>query len=68
MARQPDPNEQAARVVRAATGKPEPLPADLEAAWEAWASHIHSCDERTKTLLRAAFEAGVDVGRRGKPR
>lgn len=64
MPRQPDPNEQAARAVRAATGDPEPLPADLEAAWEAWARSIHACDERTRTLLRAAFEAGADAARR----
>ena len=62
--RQPDPSEEAARIVRATTGKSDELPRELEAAWEAWASHIHSCDERTKTLLRAAFEAGADAERR----
>ncbi len=64
--RETDPNEEAARVVRAATGKPEPLPADLEAAWEAWSRSIHSCDERTRTLLRAAFEAGAEAAQRAR--
>ncbi|MEO6709836.1 MAG: hypothetical protein ABI054_06495 [Planctomycetota bacterium] len=66
MGRPVDPNKEAARVVRAATGKPDQLPNDVEAAWEAWSSHIHACDERTMTLLRAAFEAGVDAGRRAR--
>lgn len=60
----PDPSKEAARIVRETTGRPDELPKDLEAAWEAWASHIHSCDERTKTLLRAAFEAGAEAGSR----
>ena len=64
MPRKADPNEEAARVVRAATGKPDELPNGLEAAWEAWSSHIHQCDERTKTLLRAAFEAGAEAASR----
>src|SRR5687768_12124014 len=57
MPRKPDPNEEAARIVRMTTGQADELPADLEAAWLAWSSCIHSCDERTRTLLRAAFEA-----------
>ena len=53
MIEQPDPNETAARVVRETTSQDEALPADMEAAWEAWAKAIQGCDERTMTLLRA---------------
>ena len=61
----PDPNEAAARVVRAVTAKHEqPLPADVEAAWSAWIAGVQKVDERTKALLRAAFEVGVEAGRR----
>jgi hypothetical protein len=64
MPRKPDPNAEAARIVRAATGKTDELPKDLESAWRAWSSHIHQCDERTRTLMRAAFEAGAEAARR----
>ena len=58
-----DPNTQAARVVRKATTHDgEPLPADVEKAWEAWIAQIKQVDERARTLLRAAFEAGVEAG------
>jgi hypothetical protein len=60
----PDPNEEAARILREVTSRQDELPAGLEAAWQAWSARIHSCDERTKTLLRAAFEAGVEAGRK----
>lgn len=61
-ARKPDPNEEAARIVSLATGKPDELPANVEAVWDGWAARIHACDERTKTLARAAFEVGVEAG------
>jgi hypothetical protein len=58
-----DPNKAAAKVVRQATEKHEkPLPADLEAAWAEWSKGIQKVDERAKTLLRAAFEAGWELG------
>ena len=58
----PDPNVEAARVVREST-EGEGLPADREAAWTEWSRGIKNVDERGMTLLRAAFEAGVDAGR-----
>lgn len=61
--RDADPNVTAARIVRESTAD-EPLPADLETAWTEWSRRIQGCDERTMTLLRAAFEAGADAGRR----
>ena len=63
----PDPNENAARIV-AGTAAREAVdaPADLEAAWREWASHIQKVDDRGMTLLRAAFEAGVEFGRSNK--
>ena len=62
--RDPDPNQTAARVVRETTAGSEALPRDLEAAWAEWSRCIQGCDERTMTLLRAAFEAGIDAARR----
>lgn len=60
----PDPNANAARIVRESTAsQADPLPTDLEAAWEAWSTHIQKVDERGMTLLRAAFEAGWEAGR-----
>lgn len=40
------------------------MPADLEAAWETWSGAIKNVNERTRTLLRAAFEAGYDAAKR----
>lgn len=57
----PDPNENAARIVSESAGDSEALPADVEAAWVEWSSHIQNVDERGMTLLRAAFEAGYDA-------
>lgn len=57
-----DPNTEAARIARLAAGEDEPLPAEIEAAWEAWIGSIQGVDERAKTLLRAAFEAGWEAG------
>ncbi len=63
--REPDPNEDAARVIREATdaGR-EAAPKGLEAAWSDWARRIQGVDQRTLTLLRAAFEAGYEAGNR----
>ena len=60
-----DSNEAAARIVAETIAKTEqPLPADLEAAWKQWSAAIQKVDARGMVLLRAAFEAGVDVGKR----
>ena len=57
-----DPTAAAVRVVRKSTAmSDDPLPADLEAAWEAWRGRIQQVDERVSSLLRAAFEAGADA-------
>ncbi len=60
----PDPNSAIARVVRQTTAPADELPADVEAAWAAWSRSIQRVDARTMTLLRAAFEAGVQAGQR----
>jgi hypothetical protein len=59
----PDPNENAARIVGESAAQGE-LPADLEAAWQAWSAGIQKVDERGMTLLRAAFEAGWEAGQK----
>lgn len=57
-----DPNSNATRIARETAARGEqPLPADVEAAWAAWSRSIQNIDERTKTLLRAAFEAGYEA-------
>ena len=56
----PDPSENAARIVAESAGA-ESLPVDLEAAWEKWSAGIQNVDERGMTLLRAAFEAGYEA-------
>lgn len=61
---EPDANETAHRIARETT-KTDKLPADIEAAWEAWISGIQQVDERARTLLRAAFEAGVEAASSG---
>ena len=67
MSQQPDPNEEAAKLVRELTSRhDEQLPADVEAAWTRWSASIHSCDQRTRELMRAAFEAGHESGSRRK--
>ena len=59
----PDPNENAARIVSEAAQAGETAsPADLEAAWAEWSAGIQNVDERGMTLLRAAFEAGYEAG------
>ena len=62
----PDANETAARIVgESAARNEERLPADVEAAWEAWSAGVGKVDARTLALLRAAFELGVEAGRAG---
>lgn len=60
----PDPNVNAARIVGEAMAGSEPLPADVEAAWAEWSACIQNVDQRTMTLLRAAFEAGFEAAER----
>jgi hypothetical protein len=60
----PDPNANAARILRETISHEDKLPADVEAAWTAWYSHIQGVDERGMTLLKAAFEAGYEAGKR----
>jgi len=58
----PDPNVNAARIIRESTqGGDEPAAGDVETAWKAWSAHIQGVDERGMTLLKAAFEAGWDA-------
>jgi hypothetical protein len=45
-----------------------PLPAGVEAAWEAWIAGVGKVDARAKLLLRAAFEVGVEAGKKSKLR
>jgi hypothetical protein len=52
----PDPNQNAARIVREATASQPDSATDLESAWAAWSAHLQKVDERGMTLLRAAFE------------
>jgi hypothetical protein len=60
-----DASQAAARVVgETAARHSEPLPADLEAAWKQWSAGIQKVDARGMLLLRAAFEAGAEAGKR----
>lgn len=58
----PDSNEDAARVVAESTSGTDSAPESMEAAWEAWSRRIRDVDQRTLTLLKAAFEAGYEAG------
>ena len=58
-----DFNEDAARVVAESVASNDVSPESVEAAWLGWSRTIRGCDERTMTLLKAAFEAGVEAGR-----
>jgi len=50
-----------------ATAKHEqPLPPHVEAAWAEWSRGIGKVDARGMALLRAAFEVGVEAGKRRK--
>ena len=69
MPKSEDANQAAARVVAEATSKHEtPLPADLEAAWVEWSRGVQKVDARGMALLRAAFEAGWEAGRKSENR
>jgi len=60
----PDPNKNAARIVAESTSvSSDGLPADVEAAWAVWSAGIQKVDERGRTLLMAAFEAGFEAAR-----
>ena len=59
----PDPNENAARIVSESIISSDKPPEGVEASWQAWAASIQKVDERGMTLLRAAFEAGWEAGR-----
>jgi hypothetical protein len=54
----PTPNVNAARSADDANRNDDGEPADLNAAWAKWSSHIQNVDERGMALLRVAFEAG----------
>lgn len=57
-----DANQAAARVVAESTRDDATTPPqDLEAAWEKWVAGIQRVDDRTRSLLRAAFEAGYEA-------
>lgn len=58
----PDPNENAARIVAESTNGPSGTHSDIEAAWNEWSRHIQNVDERGMSLLKAAFEAGYEAG------
>ncbi len=62
----PDPNENAARMVGKSTAAGS-LPCGLETAWAQWSASIQNVDERGMTLLRAAFEAGHESGSQNPP-
>jgi hypothetical protein len=60
-----DVNEAAADVIRHTLAQHEkPLPPDVEEAWRFWSASIQNVDERGMTLLRAAFEAGVEAAQK----
>lgn len=61
-----DENEEAARVIRQSTEGGDRLPEAQESAWEAWARGIQAVDDRTRTLLMAAFEAGAASANAGR--
>jgi hypothetical protein len=59
---QHDPNVNAARMVE------DQLAADMQAAWEAWSLCVQNVDERSTTLLKAAFEAGYEAAQHARRR
>ena len=64
MSKREDFNQAAARAVaHTVASHSDPLPADLEAAWEQWSKGIAKVDARGMALLRAAFEAGAEAAR-----
>jgi hypothetical protein len=60
-----DPGETVKRLDAKMAEHEQPLPADVEQAWQTWSASIQRVDERGWALLRAAFEAGVEAGRQG---
>lgn len=60
-----DENRAAYRAVKQSTGRQQPPAEGLEAAWYEWIASIQNVDARTRTLLRAAFEAGFEAGNKG---
>ena len=57
-----DANQIASTVVGQTIAKhSDTLPANLEAAWEAWSQGVGNVDARTMILLRAAFDAGAEA-------
>ncbi len=63
----PDEVQSAVKAMEAVTGRSQDaLPADLEAAWEAWAAGVGHLDARAMLLLKAAFEAGWEASTRQK--
>ena len=60
-----DENQAAADFIRQTVAKHvQRLPPDVEAAWRAWSAGVGKLDERAMSLLRAAFEAGVEAARK----
>ena len=63
--REPDFNQNAARIVSQSAGEnPRPVAPEIEAAWQEWSKGIQKVDERGMALLRAAFEAGAETARK----
>jgi hypothetical protein len=63
--REPDVNQNAARIVNETAGeKPPPIPEHIERAWEDWSGRVQKVDERGMALLRAAFLAGAAAATR----
>lgn len=54
----PGPSETVNRIAAKLAEQEEPPSDDVDAAWEWWMAGVQRVDERAKTLLRAAFEAG----------
>lgn len=54
-------------MMRRATTPSDELPSDIDASWTDWSSRVNAVDQRTRTLLRAAFEAGVAAAGRASP-
>ena len=55
----PDPNVNAARIVRDSTRGEDQLPANVEAAWEAWSAHIQNVDECAQDVASGGVRGGV---------
>jgi hypothetical protein len=66
--RNPDPNDNDATIVAGPEARAAAdAPADLEAGWREWSSHVQKVDTPGMTLLRAAFEAGWEAAVAKKP-